>query len=89
MNKVRYKIYLITRPYRTKTTQIFFYFHFSISLYGDHIFNTCTAWACTVTGITEITMEITEITIKGWGGVMLGVVGLVDVQKSLWWDLVT
>ena len=37
----------------------------------------------TVTGITEITteitMEITKITIKGWGEVMLGVVGLVGV----------
>ena len=31
------------------------------------------------TEITEITMEITKITIKGWGGVMLGVVGLVCV----------
>ena len=28
---------------------------------------------------TEITMEITKITIKWWGGVMLGVVGLVCV----------
>ena len=43
----------------------------------------------TVTGITEITkiteitteitMEITKITIKGWDGVMLSVVGLVGV----------
>ena len=40
-------------------------------------------YSVAVTGITEITteitMEITEITIKGWGGVMLGVMGLVGV----------